>query len=593
MNLPQRIHSYRTILDALAEAPADAPFVTMYEPGGNPDLETLNFGQFAKLAAEFAGLFQEHGVKSRDSVILLMPQGIPLMAAFTGALQAGAIPTILAYPTFKIDPEKYQYGLSGVTKNIHARLILLDQDFPAQLSAFISRDEGTHVAHWPGGSPGGAAESSPGRKPWEKSANDEKAPEGRKTANPDDIAFLQHSAGTTGLQKGVALPHRAVLNQIRYLAEALHLTKQDRIVSWLPLYHDMGLIACFMLPLICHLHVVMQSPTDWILRPVTFLQLASRYRCTLAWLPNFAFQFLARRVLAEDRRDLDLSSFRAIVSTSEPVRAQSMNEFYEAYRKCGLSKTALQTSYGMAESTFAVTQSVVDGVSTPRSIWIDRELLQGEARVKLVPAGDPQAVSLVSCGRCLGSNAVRVVDERSGDLPPGGLGQIVVRTDYQFDGYFNRPDLTARVLRDGWYWTGDFGFVLDDELYVIGRKNDMIIVGGRNLYPQDVEEIAFSHPRIHDGRAIALGLFNPDLGTEDLIVIAEVSCGEDLKEGRQIAAEIRESILAAIGVAPRIVHIVPPRWIIKSTAGKPARSTNREKFLRENPDLSCPETGVF
>ena len=571
-----RLQRFETLLDALFEAPQDQPFVTMYHPDRCPEYETFTFGRFLDLAQHFAVSYQKAALRQGEPVVLIIPQGILLMAGFVGAILLGAVPTILASPTFKVDPQKYQHGLAGVTNNIKAQLIVLDRTLPPELIGHISRNQETCVLQ---------VDEQMCQPVGEKAAF---AP-----ARPSDVAFLQHSAGTTGLQKGVALSHRVVLNQLRNLVSALRLTRQDRIVSWLPLYHDMGLIACFILPLVCHLRVVMQSPTDWLLRPGSFLQLASRYRCTLCWLPNFAFQFMARRVPLEERRNLDLSTMRVMINTSEPARAQSMEEFYRAYRSSGLSRTSLQTSYGMAENTFAVTQSTVDGVSCPRTIWVERKLLWSEGKIKIVTADHPAAISLVACGRAMDSNMVRVVAKDGSDLPEGRQGEILVRSDSLFEGYYNRPDLTRKVLRDDWYWTGDVGFLLEGELYVIGRRDDVIIVAGKNLYPQDVEEIVCSDPRIHDGRAVAFGLYNPELGTEDLVVVGEVHHKEDLKERRQISTEIRARILAEIEVAPRIVYLVPPRWVVKSTAGKPARSTNHRKFLRENPKLKETDSKGF
>lgn len=563
--LLQRLEAYETLPDALLAAPRERSFITVYQPAGDRRYEECSFGQFLDRAGEFAALFHGHSLSQGDPLVLILPQSVDLMAAFGGAILIGAIPTILAYPNFKLDPEKYRHGLAGVTEKIQARLIVLDQEFPSELVRHISVSR-----------PAGIVQLQ------EPLLSQRSERPGFARPGTDDAAFLQHSAGTTGLQKGVALPHRSVLNQLRNLVAALQIGPEDRIVSWLPLYHDMGLIACFILPLACHLPVVMQSPADWILHPASFLHLISRYRCTLCWQPNFAFQFLARRVPEAERAGLDLSCMRVMVSTSEPVRAHSIEEFYQAYQPYGLSQSSLQTSYGMAENTFAVTQSVIDGVSLPRTIWVERNQLWDAGKVQLLDPGKHRAVPLVSCGRCMNSNSIRVVGDDGVDLPEGRLGEILVRSDSLFDGYFNRPDLSARALQDGWYWTGDLGFLLEGEIYVIGRKDDAIIVGGKNLYPQDVEEIACRHPSIQDGRAVAFGVYNDELGTDDLVVVAEVSDCEKLQERTEIASEIRTEILAELGVTPRVVYIVPPRWVVKSTAGKPARSTNREKFLKED-----------
>ncbi len=405
--------------------------------------------------------------------------------------------------------------------------------------------------------------------------------------NPDDIAFIQHSAGTTGLQKGVALTHRAVLTQLRYLADALQIDSgADRIYSWLPLYHDMGLIACFMLPLVYHLPIVMQSPLDWVLHPETMLQVITQHRCTLAWMPNFGFQFLPRRTRPEHLDALDLSSLRALINCSEPVREKSVKEFASAFGRFGLRPSALQSSYAMAENVFAVTQSRVDDPCGPTCIWADGARFRSEHVISVVPEGTPGAVSFVSSGQLLPNHQVRIVSDDGAVLGENAVGEILIASDCLFKGYYNRPDLTQKALIDGWYLTGDLGFYRDGELFVVGRKKDLLIIGGENIYPQDIEEIVSSHPAIHDGRVVALGIYNPDLGTEEIAVVAEVEAEESLAQSVAIESEIRSSIVSGLGIAARTIILKPPMWIVKSTAGKPARSTTCDKLLREHPELS-------
>jgi acyl-CoA synthetase (AMP-forming)/AMP-acid ligase II len=537
----------------------------MWVPDRTPEEESVTFGEFFALANRYAAFYQTRRLQQQDTVILVMPQSIALMAAFAGALVSGIVPTILAYPTFKVDPEKYRYGLMGVTRNLSAGLTVLDQEFPDDLEDCVA---------------------GPNTVRFDPFASAERAPEIIwSTPDPDDVAFIQHSAGTTGLQKGVALSHRAVLTQLVHLADTLSLQPADRIVSWLPLYHDMGLIACFILPLVAHLQVAMQSPTDWVLGPASLLKLASSHRSTLCWLPNFAYQFMARRVHEDDREGLDLSSLRAVINCSEPVRAQSMEEFYQAYRKYGFSRSALQTSYAMAENTFAVTQSVADGHTSPLAVYVDRDTVGAQGPLTFVSADSPAAQSFVSSGACLKGNQVRILDDDGQDLPEAVIGEILVQSDSLFCGYYNRPDLTAAALRDGWYRTKDRGFKIGEELFVLGRKDDLIIIGGKNIYPLDVEEIAWTNSHIREGRVVAFVVDNPDLGTQELFVVAEVIEESHLEQGQEIQLEIRRQVLSEMGVAPRVVQLVPPKWIVKSTAGKPARSTSREKFFREHPEL--------
>jgi acyl-CoA synthetase (AMP-forming)/AMP-acid ligase II len=260
-----------------------------------------------------------------------------------------------------------------------------------------------------------------------------------------------------------------------------------------------------------------------------------------------------------------------------------MDEFAGAYRQWGLSREAIKSSYAMAENVFAVTQSPVD--EPPRRLWVDAKELSHKNLVVPVAPETKGSVCFVSSGRCLRGNHVRIVSAQRTPLPDGDVGEILIRSDSLFDGYYNRPELRAEALQAGWYWSGDLGFRLDGELYVIGRKKDLIIVAGRNIYPQDIEEIVCRHPDIHDGRAVAFGLFNPDLGTEDIIVAAELDKEVSAAISLEIERSIRNAIAAELDVSPRAIYLKAPSWIVKSTAGKPARSTTREKLLAEHSEL--------
>jgi fatty-acyl-CoA synthase len=554
---------YRTLADALLAAPDELPFVTMWRD--EDDYETVTFGEFKTLAARQSAVLRQAGVCRGQTVIIVQPQGIELMASFAGALLLGAVPAILAYPTFKVDPAKYRFGLMGVSKNLKASAVLVDQEFPQDLLAKLWVGDETRLIRT------GSADSANYR-------------EFDPAGDPDDIAFIQHSAGTTGLQKGVALSHSAVLRHLNALAKVLRLTASDSIYSWLPLYHDMGLIACFVLPMVAHLPVAMQSPAHWVMQPKSMLQVITRFRSSLAWLPNFSFQFVARRADEYDSREFDLSPVRALINCSEPVRASSMEEFRTAFQPCGLRDSALQSSYAMAETVFAVSQSPLEGTG-PLSIFADGELLRREHRIREVDPSTPGALSYMSSGRLLPACTVRIVGENGVDLADGAVGEIAIKSGTMLTGYYNRPDLTANAVRDGWYFSGDLGFKLGEELFVTGRKKDLIIVGGENIYPQDVEEIVSSHPAIHDGRVIAMGLYNAKLGTEEIVVVAEVRDEASLADSARIERELLNSIVAELGVAARMVYLKPPKWIVKSTAGKPARSTTREKLLNEHQEL--------
>jgi acyl-CoA synthetase (AMP-forming)/AMP-acid ligase II len=554
------------LLDALNAAPRDRPFVTFWLD--EDEQEEVTFGEFRRRARSHASLLLEHGVAAGNRVVIIMPQGIAAMTAFVAAMMLGAAPAILAYPNFKVEPSKYAAGLAGVTSNLAAKVVVIDEEFPDELLGHVALSAGAELIR--AGTGGTTSEVKPHDC----------------EINQDAIAFIQHSAGTTGLQKGVALTHKAVLTQIEHLAQALRIDgARDRIYSWLPLYHDMGLIACFILPMVCHVPVVMQSPLDWVMHPETMLQVITEHRCSLAWLPNFAFQFMPRRTPPARVSQYDLSSMRAFINCSEPVRAGSIDEFQRAFTSIGLKPNSIHSSYAMAENVFAVAQSDLCRADGPSRLCVDGQRFRADHVVVAVAEKTPGAMWFISSGQLLTNHEVRIVSEAGDVLDDGKVGEIVIQSDCLFAGYFNRPDLTVQVLRDGWYWTGDLGFRHDGELYVVGRKKDLLIVGGENLYPQDIEEIVATHPAIHDGRVIAMGIYNPSLGTEDIVVVGEVEREGLLADATEIECEIRSLIVAKLGVAVRTIVLKPPKWLVKSTAGKPARAATREKLLREHTEL--------
>jgi acyl-CoA synthetase (AMP-forming)/AMP-acid ligase II len=561
------VTGFCNLIDALETAPCDRPFITFWID--EDERETVTFGEFRRRARGQARLLREQGLATGDRLVVIMPQGIAAMTTFVGAMMLGAVPAFLAYPNFKIEPSKYRFGLAGVTANLGAKIVVVDEKFPDEMLNYVSLEKGAKLLR--------AHETS-------NFADDQNLPV--PVIQPEDVAFIQHSAGTTGLQKGVALAHGAVLRQVDHLIQALKIDAADSVFSWLPLYHDMGLIACFMLPMVCHLPVVMQSPLDWVMQPESMLEIVTECKCTLAWMPNFAFQFVPRRTLQNRWAQYDLSSIRALINCSEPVRADSMSEFKNAFAAIGLKAGALQSSYAMAENVFAVTQSDLDQPLGPARVWADGRRFRGNHVIVPVAENTPGSIRFMSSGRLLPNHELCIVSDSGEILSPGHIGEILVKSDCLFDGYFNRPDLTANAIIQGWYRTGDLGFYVDGELFVVGRKKDLLIIGGENIYSQDIEEIVATHPAVHDGRVIAMGMLNPDLGTEEIIVVAEVEREGVLANAAEIEREVRSRVVAGLGVAVRTVFLKPPKWIVKSTAGKPSRSATRDKLLQEHPELN-------
>lgn len=544
-----------TLLDALALQPQhpEAPAIIYLETGQAPI--TIAQSAFRTKVASAAAALQTLGLKPRELVIIAQTQSLESIYAFWGALWLGAIPTMMSPLTEKLDPQIYTANMQQLVQHTKARLVLTNPDFAPTLADMIETP-----VH------GSLLDIVDGHVP---------APQ---PAEPDTIAFLQHSSGTTGLQKGVALSHTAVLNQLASYSDAIQLTADDVIVSWLPLYHDMGLIAGFLLPLVQGIPLVLMSPFDWVGHPALLLRAIHDYQGTLCWLPNFAYNHCARRIRRRDSDGLSLRSLRALINCSEPVHHTSHQRFLERFAETGITAHQLAVSYAMAENTFAVTQTPI-GAGTKLDI-VERDALENRQYAEPCPPDRPTAQTNVSCGPAIPGTAVKVLDEERQVLDERHVGELAVYSDFMLSGYYKRPDLDETTWHEGWYLTGDMGYIADGEIYIVGRKKDLIINAGKNVFPQDIEAIANTVPGVYPGRVVVFGVADEREGTELIAVIAETEA-EDAATRQRIAKDIRQRVAQQTTVTVSYVHVTEPRWLIKTSSGKIARNANREKWLVE------------
>lgn len=555
---------FRTLLDALAlTAVDDTADAIIYVATDAAPLHVTRRAFRREVHAHAAAL-RHAGIGPRDLVVIAHTQNLESIYAFWGALLVGAIPSMFPTLTEKLDPEIYMSSMAELVRLSGVRAILTTDEFKPLLAAQVA----CTVL--------GSADVSA----------DTHRPEGEAAvtptpAAPDDIAFLQHSSGTTGLQKGVALAHTAVLNQLAAYSDALALTADDVVVSWLPLYHDMGLIAGFLLPLLQGIPLVLMSPFDWVRHPALLLRAIDAYGGTLCWLPNFAYNHCARRIRKRDAAAFSLASMRLFVNCSEPVRAESHALFRERFAPQGATAEMLGVSYAMAENTFAVTQTPPG--APPRHDVVDRRALEEARAARPVAPDHPDAVVKVSCGPPIAGTAVRVVDDAGQTLPERRVGELAIRSNCMLTEYYRRPDL--QPFQDGWYLTGDMGYVAAGEVYVIGRCKDLIINAGKNVYPQDIEAIVNEVPGVHAGRAVVFGVPDEREGTELIAVVAEVDESADDASRRDIARQIRQDVARRSMVTVSYVELVDAKWLIKTSSGKIARAANREKWLaaRQRP----------
>jgi fatty-acyl-CoA synthase len=546
---------------------------------GQPD-RPMTYRELLTGANAYAQAYAARGLGADEVVILILQHSADLVFAFYGAILHGAIPAIMPYLTEKLLPERYRADLASLVGVTRPSAIVTYPEFEPEVQAALRVPLAPGVPTEAGGTTlqeGTSVRAVLVTGQIGDPTEPDFAALGGLQRSADSIVLLQHSSGTTGLQKGVALSHRAVLNQVETYKQALHFNPQDVIVSWLPLYHDMGLIAGFLMPVLTGNPLVLMSPFDWVRAPGRLFQAISRYHGTLTWLPNFAYNFCAQKVRARDLEGVDLSNLRGVINCSEPMRYESQQAFLERFAPLGFRASALLTCYAMAENTFAVTQG---GVDYPLVIdEIDREAMQVERLARPAQDGRP-TIKMVSAGKPVANTQVKVVDEKGNSLPDRQVGELALRSDCMLSEYYHRPDATEKAFLDGWYLTGDFGYMLDGEVFVAGRKKDLIIVGGKNVYPQDIELLAMQVSGVHAGRVSAFGVFNDAAGTEDVIVVAEVDT-EDPAEHTRISDEIRQAVNRGSAIVVRHVHVVNPPWIVKTSSGKTARLANREKYLKE------------
>jgi acyl-CoA synthetase (AMP-forming)/AMP-acid ligase II len=508
-------------------------------------------------------------------VLLLLPHSVELVLLHVGLILECRIPAILAWPTSRVDPEKYQRNLLHQLRNLPARQLItlpqLAKNMEPALSYRVTpcrietADSFDRVFAIP--------------PEIEMSTAVEKHP-AAQTA-PEGSIFLQFSGGTTGAQKAVLVTAEMLMTQVGLLRERLAFTQNDRVVSWLPLYHDMGLVGCLWFPLLAGAASLHFSATDWLLNPESLFEHMENFRGTFCWLPNFAFSYLAAQK-GRMRGSYSLEQVRAWISCSEPVRQTSMNSFVEAFSEWGVTKESVQASYAMAENVFAVTQTAPG--EAPQTCARSELPLHRPAPVSEL-AFDVLDAVYVSSGKPLAGVELRIV---SGDkeLTEKQPGEIVIRTESLFSGYWGKDGFVKNTLAaDGWYSTGDYGFLAAGDLYVIGRLKDIVIVGGQNVFPEDVEVVVNGMEGIYPGRVAAFGVEDRELATEALAVIAELRGEYSGEQARLMQRDIKTLVLSVIGIAPRYVFVVPERWIVKSTAGKISRRETRVRFLQEKENL--------
>ena len=541
---------------------------------------TLTFGELYAAAQRCAAEFARRGVPAGGRVALMLPTSRAFFVSYAGILLAGAIPVPI-YPPFRADRiEEYAARQAAILNNAEVCLLLTFRRAEAvakllkpRVSSLASVADAEKLIE----AADKATPPAPGALPAHLT--------GSRVRKNTDIALLQYTSGSTGDPKGVTLTHANLLANMRAIGEAVQLGPGDVGISWLPLYHDMGLIGAWLTLLLYGVPLAVMSPLAFLTRPERWLQAFHKHRGTITAAPNFAYELCVRKIADKDIAGLDLSSMRAALNGAEPVNPETLERFAARFAPYGFRREAQLPVYGLAEASLAVSMPPLN--RGPLVDRVDRETFTSEGRAIPVSADDSAAIAFVSSGKPVPGHEVCIVDANGKEVPERTEGFLWFRGPSATSGYYRNEEATEKLFPQGtekianeysWVNSGDRAYVADGEIYVTGRVKDIIIKGGRNLYPHEIEELAARAEGIRKGCIVAFGLVDEGAGTEKLVVVAESREG-DAKKRAAIAAAVNEQVSQGLGLPPDRVEIIPPGSIPKTSSGKLRREETKQLYL--------------
>ena len=578
------VFSAETLLDvlryrALHDAERTHLLITE-ETEGKERSVTLTFGELYSAAQRCAAELARRGVPAGGRVALMLPTSRAFFVSYAGILLAGAIPVPI-YPPFRADRiEEYASRQSAILRNAGVCLLLTFRQ--AEAVARLLKPRVHSLAEAADAeklidAADKAPPPSPGALPLHLT--------GSRARKASDIALLQYTSGSTGDPKGVVLTHANLLANIRAIGEAVELGPGDVGVSWLPLYHDMGLIGAWLTPLHFGLPLAVMSPLAFLARPERWLRAFQKYGGTVSAAPNFAYELCVRKIADKDIQGLDLSSWRAALNGAEPVNPDTLQRFAERFAPYGFRREAQLPVYGLAEASLAVTVPPLN--RGPLIDRVERETFTAQGRAMVARADDASAIAFVSSGKPIPRHEVRIVDADGQEVSDRTEGFLWFRGASATSGYYQNAEATEKLLPMGpaggdgkyaWVNSGDRAYRADGEIYVTGRVKDIIIKGGRNLYPHEVEELAARAEGIRKGCIVAFGQKDEASGTEKLIVVAE-SREREASRRAAIVAAVTEQVAQGLGLPPDRVELIPPGSIPKTSSGKLRREETKQLYL--------------
>ncbi len=553
-DVPRRFSDFETLGAALDYAARGARGLNFHDPRGTL-VRAYPYAEMRDDALAMARRMIAHGLKRGDRVALIAETGPEFAALFFGCIYAGVWPVPLPLPTSFGGRESYVDQLAVQMKSAGPVLLL----HPAELATMAqdaARAAGTTAIDWDAfGQHGQSAAPLP-------------------TAQPHDIAYLQYSSGSTRFPHGVAVTHHALLNNLSAHSHGMDLQPEDRCISWLPWYHDMGLVGCLLSPVANQVSTDYLKTEDFARRPLAWLDLISRNPgTTLSYSPTFGYDICSRRISSQshpaDR--FDLSRWRVAGNGADMIRPDVMQAFVDAFSDAGFKASAFLPSYGLAEATLAV--SIM-----PPGEGIVVELVEETELSGGIPdrSRPTRFRAIVNCGRPVKDMRVEIREEDGAILPERAIGKVWASGPSIMTGYFRDDISTAACMKDGWLDTGDMGYLSDGYVYIVGRAKDMIIINGKNHWPQDIEWAVEQLPGFKAGDIAAFAVTTPG-GEETPAVLVQCRTTDDAERTR-LRDTIRDKVRSITGMNC-VIELVPPRTLPRTSSGKLSRAKARTQYL--------------
>lgn len=524
---------------------------------GDGQDSSMSYRELHHAALEVAYGLLDQGLTAGDRVAIMLPTEENFFTAYMGVLYAGGVP-VPVYPPFRRSQvEDHLRRQAGILNNAEAAYLIAADELRGIGSILF-----------------GLVDTLKSIETVSSLAN-HGVLEMPCKADEQTVALIQYTSGSTGDPKGVVLTHANLLANIRAMCEALQASSTDVFVSWLPLYHDMGLIGAWLGSLYQGVHVIFMRPLAFLADPISWLRTLSDYKGTLSAAPNFAFELCCKSIRDEDLHDLDLRSLRCLLNGAEPVSARTIERFSDRFSACGFRPEMMWPVYGLAENSVGL--AFPPHAREPVIDRVQRTALTRDSLAVTTDAQDTTALTFVACGQPIPRHQVRIVDHADRELPERAEGRLQFKGPSATSGYFRNAEKTRTLFSGEWLESGDRAYVANGDIFITGRVKDMIIKAGRNIYPHEIEELVGELDGVRKGCVAAFASTEADAGTERLVLAVETRL-DDPGDRQRLQERITSMCSRSLNMAPDVIALLPPRTIPKTSSGKIRRTATREMY---------------